>query len=95
MSHGRRRVFLELKAYDEDDFEKDLGTKNYRLLRAMPKGGGRMINVRFNKDMPVTRIAVYAESAGKSVVQPKDKSVVQPKDKWDCATQGQMGLLRN
>jgi len=65
--------FLELKAYDEDDFAKDLGTKYYRFLRAMPAGSGRQINVRFNKDMQVTRIAVYDESAGKSVVQPKDK----------------------
>lgn len=66
--------FLELKAYDENDFNKTLNTVYHDLLK-MRKGLNDYINIRFDKNMDIIKLEYYDKD--------NDISVAPPKKDWD------------
>jgi len=66
--------FLELKAYDENDFNKTLHTYYSDLVQLLSESAQfHFINVRFDKNMDITNITYYDETARKSVAPPKEQ----------------------
>jgi len=66
--------FLELKAYDENDFEKPLHTYYNDFVRMLSESTDfHFVNVRFDTNMTITKITYYDETARKSVTPPKEQ----------------------